>query len=129
MKVWVNCIVYNEENFIWFAINSIIDFVDKIIVWDTGSQDLTVKIIEEIKKKYPEKIEFKEVGKVSGNSYTKIRQQMLEISKCDWVLILDGDEIWFEDSIKKVTFSGSSPAAILSAVTSATFWRTFSGLS
>lgn len=102
MKIWGNCIVKNEENFIWFAINSVINHLDKLIIWDTGSGDSTVRIIEEVKKTYPGKIEFKEVGEVTGTSYTKIRQEMLEKSDCDWLLILDGDEIWFEDSIKKL---------------------------
>ena len=48
--IWANTIVHNEENFIWFAIMSVIDWVDKMLVWDTGSTDKTVEIIEEIIK-------------------------------------------------------------------------------
>lgn len=102
MKIWGNCIINNEENFVWFAVSSVIEYLDKILIWDTGSSDKTVKIIEELKKKYPDKIRFKEVGPVSAAAYTKIRQQMLNQSDCDWLFILDGDEIWFEDSIKKL---------------------------
>jgi glycosyltransferase involved in cell wall biosynthesis len=102
MKIWGNCIVNNEENFVWFSINSVIGHLDKILVWDTGSLDNTPKIIEEIQKKFPGKIEFKKVGKVSGLDYTKIRQKMLEESNCDWILILDGDEVWFGESIKRL---------------------------
>lgn len=102
MTIWANCIVHNEENFIWFAIMSVVDFVDKVLVWDTGSTDKTVEIIKEIILKKGEKIEFKEVGTVDKDEFTKMRQKMLEESKCDWVLILDGDEIWWEDSIKKI---------------------------
>ncbi len=100
MKIWANCIVNNEENFVWFAVMSIIDYVDKVIIYDTGSTDSTVNIIKEIKKKYPEKIEFKEIGRVIELSYTKMRQKMLDESDGDWIIILDGDEIWFEDSVK-----------------------------
>src|SRR3989344_2132466 len=91
MKIWVNTIVHNEENFIWFAIMSVIDFVDKVLVWDTGSTDKTVEIIKEIIKIKGDKIEF-----------TKMRQNMLEESRCDWTLILDGDEIWWKESIYKL---------------------------
>lgn len=100
--IWVNCIVNNEENFIWFAVMSVVDFVDKILIWDTGSTDGTVEIIKEIKKKKGNKIEFKEVGHVDKYKFTKMRQAMLEQSDCDFLLILDGDEIWWKDSIKKI---------------------------
>lgn len=99
MKIWVNTIVNNEENFIWFAIMSVLDYVDKILVWDSGSTDKTVEIIKKINSK---KLEFKEVGEVNPIEFTKMRQRMLEQSKADWILILDGDEIWWDDSIKKV---------------------------
>lgn len=102
MKIWVNTIVNNEENFIWFAIMSVVDQVDKIIVWDTGSTDKTVEIIRGIREIKGNKVDFKEVGFVDKFQFTKVRQAMLEQSKCDWILILDGDEIWWEDSIRKV---------------------------
>lgn len=97
--IWVNCLVKNEERWIWFALQSVLPHVDKILVWDTGSTDNTVKIIKTIKNK---KIEFKEIGEVSKEDYGKIRQQMLEKTKSDWVFILDGDEIWPEVSLKKL---------------------------
>ncbi len=99
MKIWANTIVNNEENFIWFAMKSILDYVDKILIWDSGSTDKTADIIREIKE---DKIVFKKVGQVDKHGFTKMRQRMLEESDCDWVLILDGDEIWWEDSIRKV---------------------------
>lgn len=102
MKIWANTIVYNEENFIWFAIMSVVDYVDKVLVWDTGSTDKTIQIIQEIEKTKKGKIIFKEVGKVDNNEFPKVRQQMLEQSDCDFILVLDGDEIWWEDSIKKI---------------------------
>lgn len=102
MRIWANCIVHNEENFIWFALMSVVDCVDKILVWDSGSTDKTVEIIKEIIKEKGDKIEFQEVGRVDGGEFTKRRQQMLAKSECDWVLILDGDEIWWKSSIKKL---------------------------
>lgn len=102
MKIWANTIVHNEENFIWFAIMSVVDYVDKILVWDTGSTDKTVEIIKEIISQKGDKVEFKEVGLVDKDEFTKMRQAMLEESKCDWILILDGDEVWWKDSIKKL---------------------------
>lgn len=100
--IWTNTIVFNEENFIWFAIMSVIDYVDQILVWDTGSTDKTIQIIKEIQKIKGDKISLRQVGQVDKFQFTKLRQEMLNKSKCDWILILDGDEIWWEESIKKV---------------------------
>lgn len=102
MRIWANCIVRNEENFIWFALMSVVDYVDKILIWDTGSTDKTVQTIKEVIKEKGKKIELKEVGRVDQDEFTKRRQEMLDESKCDWVLILDGDEVWWEKSMKKL---------------------------
>lgn len=100
--IWANTIVNNEENFIWFAVMSVIDYVDKVLIYDTGSTDKTVEIIGGIRKIKGDKIDFQEVGSVDKFEFPKIRHQMLDQSDCDWILILDGDEIWWEKSIKKL---------------------------
>lgn len=102
MKIWVNTIVHNEENFIWFAVMSVVDFVDRVLIYDTGSTDKTVEIIKEIQKIKGEKIKFSEIGEVDKYQFTKARQEMLDRSDCDWILIVDGDEIWSNESIKKL---------------------------
>ena len=101
MKIWANTIVNNEENFIWFSIMSVIDFVDQILVYDTGSTDRTVAIIKEIQKN-KKNIKLIEVGVTSKDDFPKLRQRMLEESQSDWIMVLDGDEIWWQTSIKKV---------------------------
>lgn len=102
MKIFANTIVSNEENFIWFAIMSVVDYVDKVLVWDAGSSDKTVEIINQIKKIKGEKISFKEIGNLDKYQFTEARQKMLEESDCDWILIVDGDEIWWEKSIQEL---------------------------
>lgn len=102
MKIWVNTIVNNEENFLWFALMSVVDFVDKILVWDSGSTDRTVDIIKKVRDLKGDKIDFREIEEVGKEDFPKIRQEMLQQSDCDWILILDGDEIWWESSIKKL---------------------------
>lgn len=102
MTIWANTIVNNEENFLWFSVMSVVDFVDKVLIWDTGSTDKTLEVIKELKKIKGNKIEFKQAGEVTAGEFTKKRQEMLEQSNSDWILILDGDEIWWKDSIKKL---------------------------
>lgn len=101
-KIWGQTIVKNEDRYIYFAIKSVIDFLDKLIIWDTGSTDKTVKIIKKLQLQFLKKIEFKELGPQNPSGITTLRQQMLNISDCDWIIILDGDEVWWKDSIKKI---------------------------
>lgn len=81
---------------------SVVDFVDKMLLWDTGSTDQTVQIIEEIKKLKGDKIDFQEVGEVDPVEFTKVRQKMLDQTQSDWFLIVDGDEVWWEKSVQKI---------------------------
>src|SRR5688572_26681979 len=99
MKITVHCLVKNEENFIWYALNSVLDYVERIIVWDTGSTDRTVEIIKSIKS---EKIEFEEKGLVDPEGVTRLRNEMIDITKTNWIMILDGDEVWWESGLKNI---------------------------
>lgn len=97
--ITAHCLVRNEEKWIWYAINSVIDYVDKILVFDTGSTDKTVEIIKSIKNP---KIIFEEKGLVDKRGFTKLRQEMLDRTESEWFLILDGDEIWPEAGIREL---------------------------
>ena len=102
MKITAHCLVKNEERYLWYAVMSVIEQIGKILIWDTGSEDLTLEIIKELKKKYPDKVDFRQAGEVTSAGYTKVRQEMLDKTNSDWLLILDGDEVWWEGSIKRV---------------------------
>lgn len=97
MTITAHCLVKNEENYVWYAINSVIDQVDKMLVWDTGSSDRTVEIVKSIKNS---KILFSQKGERNAKGIAGLRQEMLEETKNDWVFILDGDEIWGEPEIE-----------------------------
>ena len=102
MKICAHTLVKNEERFLWFAVTSVVEHVDRVLLWDTGSTDKTIKIAEALKKRYPEKIDFLEVGNITASEFPKMRQKMLNETKADWFLVVDGDEIWWDESIRKV---------------------------
>lgn len=99
--ITAHVLVKNEENFIWYSVMSIVNYVDKIMIWDTGSTDKTVEIIKEIVKIYREKVFFRELN-LDFFDEGKIRQEMLDETKGDWFIVVDGDEVWWQDSISKV---------------------------
>jgi tetratricopeptide (TPR) repeat protein len=90
-------IVKNEEELLPGCLESIRDWVDEIIIVDTGSTDRTV----EIAKSYGAKV-FHQPWE--GN-FSKHRNYSLEQASCDWIFVIDADErIYQEDVplIKKV---------------------------
>jgi len=102
VKIYANTIVRNDERWIWYAVSSIVDYVEKILIWDTGSTDNTLDIIRKLKEEYPEKIFIKEVERADPHEFSLFRQEMLDASDCDWIIVLDSDEIWWDKSISKI---------------------------
>jgi|GEM_PF-1941849 len=94
MSITAHCLVKNEEVFIEAVLMSAINFVEKIIIFDTGSTDETVNKIKKLIQKYPTKIIFEEKGECDKKRHTQLRQEMVDNTKTDWFMILDGDEVW-----------------------------------
>jgi len=99
MKITAHVLVKNEMRFLWYAVAAVMPFVDKILLWDTGSTDGTLEIIDALKQSDSQsKIHF---HKVLANQFNEeqVRQQMLDETTSDWFLVVDGDEIWWNDSL------------------------------
>jgi glycosyltransferase involved in cell wall biosynthesis len=86
-------IVKNEEEFLEKCLLSIKDYMDEIIIVDTGSTDNTV----EIAKKFTDKVYFHPWE----NSFSKARNQVLQYATGDWVFQIDGDEELMKGSGEK----------------------------
>jgi glycosyltransferase involved in cell wall biosynthesis len=97
----VNMVVKNEDRFIWYAIKSVENYAEKILITDTGSTDNTVQIIKSIKSK---KIVFSEKKINNREELTKIRQDQLRNSNAEWVWIVDGDEIYSDSLCREIIF-------------------------
>lgn len=96
-----HCLVKNEDRFIAYAINSVINFVEQVLVFDTGSTDDTVKIIKNLQNIYPDKIIFEEKGECDKKRHSQLRQEMLERTRTDWFMVLDGDEVWSKKAMQE----------------------------
>jgi len=77
-------IVKNEEAFLEKCLNSVKDYVDEIVIVDTGSTDNTVEIAQQ----FTDKVFFHPWE----NSFSKARNQALSYVTCDWVFSIDADE-------------------------------------
>lgn len=103
MDIWAHTMVKNESRWLWYSVTSVADYVDKILLWDTGSTDGTLEICKALSEKYGNKIIFKQRPQESTAEFTDVRQEMLNETKSDWFLMVDGDEIWWKESIEKLT--------------------------
>lgn len=77
-------IVKNEEELLPQCLESIKDFVDEIIIVDTGSTDNTV----EIAKSYGAKV----YHHPWENDFSKHRNQSISYASGEWIFIIDADE-------------------------------------
>ncbi len=87
-------IVKNEEEMLPGCLDSIRNWVDEIIIVDTGSTDKTV----EIAKSYGAKVYFQKWE----NDFSKPRNLSLSKATCDWIFIIDADEEFVPDKLPEL---------------------------
>src|SRR3989344_5201315 len=87
-------IAKNEEKYLEQCLDSVKEFVDEIIIIDTGSADKT----KEIAKKFGAKIyDFK-----WQDDFSAARNESLKHATKDWIIVLDADEIIEEKDLEKI---------------------------
>ena len=99
MNLTGHMLIKNEERWIWFAINSVLPYLSKLIIFDTGSTDNTLKIIQKINSP---KIILKKRTIKNRQSISKLRNQMISLTSTKWFVLVDGDEIWPSLQLKKL---------------------------
>lgn len=90
-KLTSHTIIKNEEAWIKPALEAVLADLDQLLVWDTGSTDATVQLIQSIKS---DKIFLKQCGPVNREGLVRLRNEQIKATKTDWFLLVDGDEIW-----------------------------------
>lgn len=94
MKISGCIIARNEEANIAKCINNLKHVTDEIIVVDTGSEDDTIRSAKELGASvYEQKWE---------NDFSKARNAALERATGDWIIFLDADEFFNEESLLRV---------------------------
>jgi glycosyltransferase involved in cell wall biosynthesis len=87
-------IVKNEEAFLGQCLESVKDFVDEIVIVDTGSTDGTV----DIARQYTDKVYFHPWE----GSFSKARNRASSYALGDWIFVIDGDEELVQGSGEKL---------------------------
>ena len=97
-----NTIVRNGMPFIGKVLEQVAPYMDKMLVTiSEKSSDGTVKEVQRVWEQYPDKIlvDFENVAIIS--ELTGIRNRQLENTETEWTLILDDDDWWPREELKK----------------------------
>ena len=96
-KIVLGMIVKNEEKVILKTLKTVIDAVDCVYIYDTGSTDTTVQLINEFAEQYPTKQFFMKFGQFVN--FEKTRNELLEwidthpdSLDVDFILLLDAND-------------------------------------
>lgn len=104
-KITVHTIVKNEDRWIWYALMSVVDYVDKILIYDTGSTDKTLSVIKTIASP---KIILESKPATTRQDLVKLRQEQLDRTRTPWFMLLDGDEIWPQGNLQKLLVAAAN---------------------
>jgi len=101
--VTAHCVIRNEDIWIWYVIQSVLSVFDRIIITDTGSEDNTLKILDEIKS---DKITLIKKPKLMGSAFQRMftyyRNEQISLTKTPWFFLLDGDEIFSTKGLQEM---------------------------
>lgn len=94
--ITAHMVVKNEDQWVEYAIRSVLPFVDSFLITDTGSTDHTVSKISSIRDS---KIKF---SHVDTTNIVAIRNQQLSQTHTDWLWMVDGDEIYPQKTTQEI---------------------------
>lgn len=90
-QLTVHMMVRNEEFWIWFALAAALDGCDRLMLWDTGSEDRTLDIAQSVAD---DRLHVERVAVSKSQRLCEVRNDMLDATETDFFAIVDGDEVW-----------------------------------
>ena len=103
--ITIHTMIKNEDRWIWYALMSVIDFADQILIYDTGSTDRTLDIIQSISSP---KIILESYPNLTRKQLVELRQLQLDRTTTSWFMLLDGDEIWPRNNLRQLMQAAAS---------------------
>lgn len=98
-NITVHMMVKNEDQWVRYSLLSILPYVDTILVTDTGSSDHTVEAIKSLNSP---KIKLTTTRVDTALGVTRIREDQLKNTGTDWFWVVDGDEVYPDDTAQEV---------------------------
>ena len=101
--ITAHVVIRNEDIWIWYVIQAVLPYFDKILITDTGSEDHTLEILDTIKS---DKIQLIHKPKLTGlqfqAAFNKYRNEQIEMTETPWWFLLDGDEVFSSQGMKEM---------------------------
>ena len=114
IRITTQTLFKNEDKFIWYALSAWEPYATQMLVWNDESSDQSEEIVKGIKSS---KIKYKHISASSEAQLTLLRNQMLQQTKTEWFLLLDGDEIWNNSTVTKfLDYIENQPASVYAIV-------------
>jgi glycosyltransferase involved in cell wall biosynthesis len=101
LKLSAYMVIKDEIAFLNDSIKSFVDEVDEVIIVDTGSTDGSWECAEEWQKLIPSKFRIHKF-EMKGFDLSEARNYAMSLCTGDWILVVDGDEIWTKEELIKV---------------------------
>lgn len=98
-SITAHIVVKNEDQWLYYALKSILPHADQILLCDTGSSDHTLDIIRSFSSP---KIKFSQTNISSPDELTTLRNEQIKLTNTPWLWVVDGDEIYPEDTIAEI---------------------------
>jgi len=98
-KITAHMIVKNEDQWVYYAIQSVLPYVEQLLITDTGSSDNTLSIIKSIESS---KIQLTQITLTDQSDLTGARNAQIKSTKTDWIWLVDGDEIYTSSCAQEV---------------------------
>jgi glycosyltransferase involved in cell wall biosynthesis len=127
MKISVITVCINAENSIEATINSVLSQTYKnfeYIIWDGGSTDSTINIINNFSRKYKNLKVHKGIDSGPGDAFNK----SIELSTGDVVGFLGADDVFYNNNVLKDIFIEFQKNKMLDAVYGNIIYRNKKGL-
>jgi len=105
-NITVHMMVKNEDQWVRYSLLSVLPYVDRVLVTDTGSSDHTLEAIKSIASP---KIKLTETRVNTPEGVTRIREEQLKNTKTDWFWVVDGDEVYPEETASEVVAAMNNP--------------------
>lgn len=97
--ITAHMVVKNEDRFIWYALSSILPYISKVLISDTGSTDQTVPIIESF---HDGRIILRQENIQYPEELGKVRDRQVHDTDTDWFWIVDGDEVYSQSLCEEI---------------------------
>ncbi len=118
MELTAHVMIRNEEYWLGYVLDSLLQVMDEVIVVDTGSSDNTVDVVRRVMKEHPNcRTQFLCYGHLTPEENGQARQWMTDRTHTEWAMIVDGDEYYAPETLQKIKSTPLPPTARLGFTT------------